>query len=105
MPTYNSNILLNIKISANSTTLNTETFSENIVDEIYDVLQNHLSQTVDTQEINFENVITERVPQSLVNNNYISMQSLTSPLEENKPSYTSFSSLTSTNSEYTPLTH
>lgn len=105
MPTYNSNILLNIKISADSTTLNTETFSENIVDEIYDVLQNHLSQTVDTQEINFENVLTERLPESSVNNNYVSIQSLASSLEENESSYTPFSSLTSTNSEYTPLTH
>ena len=101
MPTYNSNILLNIKLTANSNTLDTEIFSENIVDELYDVLTVHLSNTVDAQEINFENVTTELVTPPASSTNYTSLSSLNTEQETN--SYTPISSLNSPSSEYTPL--
>ena len=102
MPTYNSNILLKINLTAGTTSLNSEQFTEATVDEIHDVLDTHLTETADSFEVDFESVTTELVTPPPSESNYTSMKSLNVP--ETTSAYTSMASLNSNTSSYTPLT-
>ena len=102
MPTYNSNILLKINLTAGTTTLNTEQFTEATVDEIHDVLDVHLTETSDSFEIDFESVTTELVTPPPSQNNYTSMASLNTP--QTASGYTPMAPQRSNTSSYTPLT-
>ena len=102
MPTYNSNILLKINLTAGTTSLNSEQFTEATVDEIHDVLDVHLTETSDSFEIDFESVTTELVTPAPSENNYTPMASLNS--SETTPGYTPMASQRSNTSSYTPLT-
>ena len=102
MPTYNSSILVKINLSSSSTTLNTEEFTEAAVDEIHDVLNVHLTETVDSFEIDFESVTTELITPPPSQSNYTSMASLSNP--ESTSAYTPMMPSNSNTSGYTPLT-
>lgn len=100
MPTYNSNILVNLNLTGTSTLQNTETFSESAVDEIHDMLHTHLSNTFDRFEIDFESVTTELVVPATPSTEYTPMSSLnqgdssyTPLVQQAQPAYTPLTSI------------
>lgn len=99
MPLYDSNIVLSVKLTSASTTLNTETFSETITDDIYTLLHAKLSPVANNLEIDFETVVTELV--SSPPEGYTPMSSL-NPTEEDS-SYTPLVRSEPSSSSYTPF--
>ena len=102
MPTYTSSILLKVNLTASTTKLNSEQFTEAVVDELHDILDIHLTQTTDSFEIDFESVTTELVVPPPSESNYTPMASLSAP--QATPAYTPMVPLSSNTSGYTPLT-
>lgn len=102
MPTYTSSILLKINLTAGTTSLNTEQFTEAVVDELHDILDVHLTESADSFEIDFESVTTELVTPPPSESNYTSMASLNAP--QATSAYTPMMPSSSNTSGYTPLT-
>ena len=104
MPTYTSSILLKVNLTAGTTSLNSEQFTEAVVDELHDILDVHLTESTDSFEIDFESVNTELVAPSPSSSqsNYTSMASLSAP--QATSAYTPMMPPSNNTSRYTPLT-
>lgn len=102
MPTYTSSILLKVNLTAGTTSLNSEQFTEAVVDELHDILDVHLTESTDSFEIDFESVTTELLTPHPSQSNYTPMASLSAP--QATSAYTPMMPPSSNTSGYTPLT-